>query len=755
MDIRFQIRGKRDTGDEVVIVAIDEKSIKEIGRYPWPRHYIAQFVDLIANADAKVLALDVIYSEEQNIDVLRTLDRLAEKYEGSSLWNHLPEGTDKNEFLSTLREERESHDADAKLKDALGKAVSEKGMDIISAIRFVDEGEKKLTDFAGKELSDMGRELLNISAYFPVLAGEVETDKQMGADNSKLTVLTAKNRKKIMNDLLADYRPKKAVGVVNLIDPFAEYVTYQGFVDTHVDYSGIVRSEYMAIQFEGEFYPPLGVQAARIFKGIDYGKLKLWLTKELLFNDTVVPIDSWNRMIINYCGPGYTFKHYSFCDVINGMIPYTTFSNKIVFLGATAPGLADLIATPFSSQASGVEKHATVTENILHETFLVRSKGEVFHDIVAIICIGLAMGIFLPLLPPIWGGVASLLLWFGYNSYVYLRFVNDGVWLNMLYPSITVIVCFTSITLYHYISEEKKRKEVKNAFENFMDPKVVHEILKDPQNIKLGGEEKEITIFFSDIVKFTAMSEKILPVELIEYLNEYLSEMTNIILDHGGFLDKYIGDAIVAAFGAPLSQPDHAVKACLAAIDNQSKLSELNKKYRENGKPEIAARIALNSGIVLVGNVGSTNRLSYTAIGDEVNLGAKLEVANKHYGTYMMISEQTYKLARDYIEARELDIVRVTGKTKAVKVYELIDRKGKLQKVTADVLELYQNGLREYRRREWQRAMTFFEEALRKYPHDGPSHTFMRRCKTNIQNEPPKDWDGVYVLEKRGKFEDK
>lgn len=558
-----------------------------------------------------------------------------------------------------------------------------------------------------------------------------------------------------MNDLLANYQPKKAVGVVNLIDSFAEYVTYQGFVDTHVDYSGIVRSEYMTIQFEDEFYPPLGVQAARIYKGIDYGELKLWLTKKLLFKDTVVPIDRWNRMIINYCGPGYTFKHYSFYDVINGMVPDTAFSNKIVFLGATAPGLADLIATPFSSQTSGVEKHATVTENILHGKFLVRGEGEVFHDLIAIICIGLAMGIFLPLLPSIWGGVASALLWFGYSFYVYMKFVNGGTWLNMTYPSIVVIVCFTSITLYRFISEEKMKKGVKSAFENFMDPNVVHEILKEPENIKLGGEEKEVTIFFSDIAKFTAISEGMPPNELIEFLNKYLSEMTDIILGHGGFLDKYIGDAIVAAFGAPLSQPDHAVKACLAAIDNQKRLSELNKKYSENDKPEITARIGLNSGRVFVGNVGSTNRLSYTAIGDEVNLGAKLEVANKHYDTYMMISEKTYKLAKDYIEARELDIVRVTSDTNAVKVYELIDRKGELQKVTAEVLELYQNGLKEYKNREWQRAMTFFQEALRKNPHDGPSQTFTRRCKTNIQNEPPKDWDGVYVLEKRGKFEDK
>jgi adenylate cyclase len=342
--------------------------------------------------------------------------------------------------------------------------------------------------------------------------------------------------------------------------------------------------------------------------------------------------------------------------------------------------------------------------------------------------------------------VASVSLWFGYNYYVYIKFVNDGTWLNVAYPSIAVIACFTAITLYRFISEEKRRKEVKFAFENFMDPKVVHEILKDPGDIKLGGEEKEITVYFSDIEKFSTISEKLQPNELIELLNEYLSEMTDIILDYGGFLDKYIGDSIVAAFGAPLAQQDHAVKACLATIDNQKRLIELNRKFKEEGRLQIKARIGLNSGTVLVGNVGSTNRLSYTVIGDEVNLGARLEAANKYYGTYTMISERTYELAKSYIEVRELDMIRVVGKEKPVKVYELIDRKGEIPEKKREVLKLYEEGLREYQKREWQKAIDLFEKALKTDPHDGPSITFIARCGAYTQEPPPGDWGGVYTL---------
>jgi adenylate cyclase len=746
LDVRFQIRGKRDPGDEIVIVAIDENSIKKLGRYPWPRRYIAEFVDKITEAKARLLALDVIYSEAQNVDILKTLDTLTREYNESPLWKDLPEGTEKDKLLSALHKKRKRFDEDTRLKEAFKRAVVDNGMDIISAIEFVEEAERKTSGFAGKEVSITGKELLKESAYFPVLIGVGKRTKEKSPDSNQLTVLTSKNRKEIMNNLLERYRPKRAIGVLNMIDPFAEWVTYQGFVDTNVDYSGIVRSEYMAIQFGNEFYPPLGVQAARVFKGLEYGDLKLLLTEKLIFKDTEVPIDSWNRMMINYCGPESTFKYFSFCDVIEGKVPPDTFNNKIVFLGATASGLGDFIANPFSSQTPGVEKHATVTENILHEKFLVRGKWEVFHDVMSILCISLALGIFLPLLPSIWGGVASVSLWFGYNYYVYIKFVNDGTWLNVVYPSITVIVCFSAIIMYRFMSEEKMRKGVRSAFENFMDPKVVHEILKKPDEIKLGGEEREVTVYFSDIEKFSSISEKLQPAELIELLNEYLSEMTDIILDHGGFLDKYIGDAIVAAFGTPLEQPDHAVKACLATIDNQKRLCELNAKFKEEGRLQIKARIGLNSGRVLVGNVGSTNRLSYTVIGDEVNLGARLEAANKYYGTYTMISERTYELARDHIEARELDMIRVVGKEKPVKVYELIDRKGEIPEAKREVLKLYEDGLRMYRKKEWHKAKAMFQKALSKDPHDGPSLTYIESCKIYAQDPPPENWDGVYTL---------
>ena len=746
MDVRFQIRGKRDPGDEIVIVAIDEKSIKKLGRYPWPRRYVAQFVDRITDAGARILALDVMYAEKQNVEILEALDTLTEKYNNSELWNHLPEGPEKGNLLAALHERRKKFDEDTMLGESLRRAVEGNGIDIISSIEFVDEIQKETTGFTGKDVSTIGRELLKESAYFPVLVGTGKNTKKQSTDGSKLTILNNENRKEIMDNLLTRYKPKKAIGVTNMIDQFAEWVTYQGFVDTNVDYSGIVRREYMAIQFGNEFYPPLGVQVARVFKGLEYGELKLLLTEKLIFKDTEIPIDRWNRMAINYCGPDATFKYYSVCDVIDGKIPPDAFSNKIVFVGATASGLGDYIATPFSSQTPGVEKHATVTENILHEKFLTRGRGEVFQDLLAIICISLVMGIFLPLLPSIWGGVASTSSWFGYNYYVYERFVNDGTWLNVTYPSIAMISCFTSITLYRFVSEEKLRKGVKSAFENFMDPKVVHEILKDPEDIKLGGEEREVTVYFSDIEEFSSISEKLQPTELIKLLNEYLSEMTDQILDHGGFLDKYIGDAIVAAFGVPLEQPDHAVKACLATIDNQKRLRELNAKFKEEGRLQIKARIGLNSGRALVGNVGSTNRLSYTVIGDEVNLGARLEAANKYYGTYAMISERTYELARDHIEARELDTIRVVGKERPVKVYELIDRKGQIQGDKREVLKLYEDGLKMYRKKEWQKAIDMFQEALNKDPHDGPSLTYIERCRGYTQNPPPENWDGVYAL---------
>ncbi|ODS34459.1 MAG: putative adenylate/guanylate cyclase [Candidatus Scalindua rubra] len=749
LDSFFSVRGKRDPGKEIAIVLIDENSIKKLGRYPLPRQDVAKFVDIIADSGARVLVLDLLYAEHQNESHLQSLERLKEGF--LALKGEGKTGLD--QYATLLEQEKIIADADQELQNSFERAVMERGVNIVIGFRFVSEYEVKTTGFTGKELSQDGQMLLKDSAYFPVYVEIPDFVKEQIGEEE----ITPDIRSQVREMMVEMFPPKSGVGILNAIDQLAMWCTYQGFTDHNVNYSGGVSHEFAAIQYKGDFYPSLGIQTARIFLDVQPGELQFWLTKKLKIKDFEYPLDDINRMIINYCGPSYTFPSYSFIDVYEGKVEPEAFKDKVVFLGDNTPSAGDFVSNPFSSMLPGVEKQATIVENLIHGKFLKKNQSEVFMGLIVldrhlfkyIIGLCLLLGIILPFVPIAIGGVVSIALLFGYYYYCYYNFVTNGLWINVTYPTTAVLLCFSSISLFRYFITERAKRVVKGVFENFMDPKVVQEVLKEPEDVKLGGEEKEVTVYFSDIEKFSAISEKLQPVELIELLNEYLSEMTDIILDHGGFLDKYIGDAIVAAFGAPLAQPDHAVKACFATIENQKRLIELNKKFKEEGRLQIKARIGLNSGTVLVGNVGSSNRLSYTVIGDEVNLGARLEAANKYFGTYTMISERTYELAKDHIEARELDMLRVVGKEKPVKVYELIDRKGEVPGAQREILELYEDGLREYRKREWQKAISLFQKAMNKDTHDGPSQTYIERCKIYAQEPPPEDWDGVYTLKSK------
>lgn len=798
LDSLYNVRGKRDPGKEIAVVMIDENSIKKLGRYPLPRDHIGKFVDIVSDLGAKVLVFDVLYAEPQNESHVKSIERIKNSYLALSeeknadmndyvtlveqekmalgagalvsdfiyaraylrslerlkqsclaLNGRKNENTDN--YIAQLEQEKVTADVDLKLQNSFERAVMEKGVNIVIGLRFVTEHEVKTTGFTGKELSQDAQMLLKDSAYFPVY---VEIPDFVKEQVSEEEAKSPEVRRQVLEMTVEMFPPKKGVGILNAIYPLAMWCTYQGFTDHSYNYNGGVSHEFVAIQYKGDFYPSLGIQTARIFLDVQPGELQFWLTEKLKIKDFEYPIDDINRTIINYCGPSYTFPSYSFIDVYEGKVDPEAFKDKVVFLGDNTPSAGDHVSTPFSAMFPGVEKQATIVENLIHGKFLRKNQSEVFMGMIIldrhlfkyIIALCLLLGIILPFVSIVIGGVISIALLFGYYYYCYYNFVNNGLWINTTYPTTAVILCLSSISLFRYFVTEKARRAVKGVFENFMDPKVVQEVLKDPDDIKLGGEEKEITVYFSDIEKFSTISEKLQPAELIELLNEYLSEMTDLILDHGGFLDKYIGDAIVAAFGAPLPQSDHAVRACLATIDNQKRLAELNEKFKAEGRLQIKARIGLNSGTVLVGNVGSTNRLSYTVIGDEVNLGARLEAANKYYGTYTMISERTYELARDHIEVRELDLLRVVGKQKPVKVFELIDRKGEIQEAQREVLDLYEEGLREYRKKEWQKAISLFQKALDKDPHDGPSLTYVERCKLYEQEPPPEDWDGVYTL---------
>jgi adenylate cyclase len=311
-----------------------------------------------------------------------------------------------------------------------------------------------------------------------------------------------------------------------------------------------------------------------------------------------------------------------------------------------------------------------------------------------------------------------------------------------------MMTIYLVITVYRYVTEEREKKKIRGAFQYYLTASVVNEILKDPSKLKLGGDKKHLSVMFSDIRGFTSIAEKLSPEELVKLLNEYLTAMTDIVFKYDGLLDKYIGDAIMAVFGAPLDQPDHAFRACRTALEMMSELRRLREKWAAEGRPDVNIGVGINSGDMVVGNMGSEMRFDYTVMGDSVNLASRLEGINKEYGTNIILSEFTYEIVKDDFTCRQIDAVRVKGKKLPVRIFELIcDRKDapRWQEFTGR----FETGLAKYREGLWDEAIAAFRGVLEIKPDDGPAQLYIDRCEALKENPPEGEWDGVFTMTKK------
>jgi adenylate cyclase len=324
---------------------------------------------------------------------------------------------------------------------------------------------------------------------------------------------------------------------------------------------------------------------------------------------------------------------------------------------------------------------------------------------------------------------------------VWLAF-RSGFWLDFVVPEFAVVTGFIGASLLNYGVEGKQRRFIKSVFRHYLSPDVIERVMRNPALLRLGGEKREVTSFFSDVAGFTTISESLAPEELVNLLNEYLSAMTDIILSSGGTLDKYEGDAIIAFWNAPLDQPDHALRACRAALSCQKRLAGLQSRFQEKYGRAVAMRIGLNSGAAVVGNMGSSRRFDYTAMGDTINLAARLEGACKQYQVPILIGEETYRRVQSEVVAREVDIIRVVGKKKPGAVYEIIGEKADLTPAERVRLNRYEEAREAYKRREWERAEALFG----KIEGDALASLYADRCRTLMQSPPAGDWDGVFDL---------
>jgi len=318
--------------------------------------------------------------------------------------------------------------------------------------------------------------------------------------------------------------------------------------------------------------------------------------------------------------------------------------------------------------------------------------------------------------------------------------------LNHVYPVCNLLLCYTGISARRFLREEREKHMIRQTFGLYVHRSVVEEMLEHPERLRLGGEKKELSVLFSDIRGFTSLSEKIPPEELVSQLNEYLTRMTYMVFEQHGTLDKYIGDAIMAIFGAPLVQEDHALRACCTALDMIKTLDDLQNSWRKQGKPILNIGIGINSGWMIVGNMGSERRFDYTVLGDNVNLASRLEGLTKMYGVSIIVSGTTWESVKHQLVGRELDVVRVKGKLNPVPIYQIMGRNSDLA-IFDEPLETYRKGMKDFRNRNWSYAQTLFKHVEDWWPGDPPSCLYQQRCRDLLANPPGEEWSFITILD--------
>lgn len=474
---------------------------------------------------------------------------------------------------------------------------------------------------------------------------------------------------------------------------------------------------------------------------------------------TLAPNLTWphDPVYIAYDSGPLPFPRYSLVDIyqksLDGDVNYLQqhFKGKIVIIGETDSGTADRHATPFyyllegiHKRIPGVEIHGHTINTLLSRRFLTEIPASARAGLYLAVSIIAGLIIFKTSrhVTLIIGAAGLMLTCLVVSFGAYLQYYVLPLAETMIAAASSMVTCFA----YRFWTVDKEKKKTRDAFSRYVNPQVVDAIMANPQMLQLGGTRRVMTVFFSDLAGFTKLSESMPPEDLVRLLNRYLNLMTQAILNRGGTLDKFEGDAIMAFWGAPLNQENHALLACLAALDQMNIMERFLHELSAEGLPKLTVRMGLNTGPMIVGNMGSETRFDYTVMGDAVNLASRLEGANKAYGSTAMISEATYEAVKDKLEVRELDFIRVKGRQQPIRVYELWASTGEISPQKNELRQVYMAGLQAYRNRDFIKALEFFQQALMVDPEDGPSRTYIQRCQAFLDTPPPEDWDRVFTL---------
>lgn len=512
------------------------------------------------------------------------------------------------------------------------------------------------------------------------------------------------------------------------------------------DPDSVIRRTYLFRLYDGVAIPTLGL-AAYLAGWPENAQPAMKVDEHWFYlGKNRLPLDAGGRTVLKYRGAAGTYDRFSAAEVIQselrlleGETPTldpSVLRDAYVFFGFSAAGLKDLRPTPLNPAAPGVEVHATLLDNLLS----VDAMRDTPHAQAAWFTLGISLLAATTVLfsgKP-WQSVAAFLVFLPLPIVVGLLAYAAGQWWPVMVGELSTLLALVGGVVINYATEGRQKTFIKQAFRHYLSPAVIERILDDPSRLKLGGERREMSIFFSDLQGFSSISERLQPDELITLLNEYLSDMTDIILEEGGTLDKYEGDAIIAFWNAPIDQPDHAQRACRTALRCQQKLASRREEFKERFGAELHMRIGINTGEVAVGNMGSSERFDYTVLGDAANLAARLEGANKAFGTFLMVAESTWTAAAGTVEGRELGRLRVVGREQPVRVYEPTALKGE---GGSDKIAGFEEALKLCYEGKWQSAVRLFEDL----PDDPAAERYAQRCREVLRRSSD-GWDGIWNL---------
>lgn len=688
LEARVLSEDKHPPPPNIVIIDIDDKSLSEDGQWPWPRTKLAELVNKLKQQGTSVIAFDLLFAEKENNIAVELLNQLKQT---NALNTPLGIQLQKNKHLF-------ENQGDQIFANSLADSTS------ILAIGFLPRPQTQ--------------------------------------NNLSPPPLSLKPEQKGHVDL------RQASGYIANIPVLQEAAKASGFINIFADSDGIIRRTPLLVQYKDHVYPSLALQSVLSFLGEDFELVtakygSITTLEGIQIGDAIIPTDAKGQVLIPFIGRSYSFQYYSASDVLHERLPKEALLGKIAFIGTSATGLSDLQATAIQNPFPGVEIQATVANGILLNHFSNLPPWILGANITITIFLGFIAAFIFPSLGPRTLGIIILLI------APTLIIINNWVWrqtgiiLSLLMPGMLVFAIAVLNILYGYLFETRRREQIKEMFGQYVPKKHIDEMLKTSGDYGLRGESRDMSVLFADIRDFTSISENMAAAELVELLNDFFTPMTEIIFKHRGTIDKYVGDLVMAFWGAPLKDKSHARHAIQSALEMREKIKELQIAFEKRGWPPISIGVGINSGVMSVGDMGSRFRRNYTVLGDAVNLASRIEGLTRFYGVDIIASEDTH-LNQDRFIFRKLDRVKVKGKQAAVAIYEVVCLKSNLTSELTEELKLYHHALNEYFRQNWDAAETGMKELQERYPDKKIYSIYLFRINEFKVTPPPTDWDGVY-----------